>query len=135
MAVAPAPRVDWAPVVAKLDAIHKRYARTGVLNAPDSWRPTNITELAERIGRARRTLERYANDGGVPIVVADDIATALGVHPFELWGDQWQEVEVLVLDAVDDLHLAEPPETRRRLQRRAEAERGRARRAARTAAA
>lgn len=46
--------------------------------------------LADRIGRTRRTLHRWQNDG-VPIAAADEAAIRIGSHPAAIWPDHWNQ--------------------------------------------
>ncbi len=46
------------------------------------------TVLAEKLGVTRRSVCRWAHDG-IPLTWAEDAAHLLGVHPCEVWGDDW----------------------------------------------
>ena len=55
----------------------------------------SIIKLAEYMGwsdyaRMRR-LQRWHRDGGIPVDWMDEVATAAGFHPRELWPAAWSE--------------------------------------------
>jgi lambda repressor-like predicted transcriptional regulator len=53
----------------------------------DDW-ATNRA-LAELAGTSTRQLERWKAAGRIRAVMADRVAVAIGMHPAEIWGDQW----------------------------------------------
>lgn len=46
--------------------------------------------LAEELHMDRHRVTRWLRDG-VPVDVADRVAVALGLHPAEVWGNEWWE--------------------------------------------
>lgn len=48
------------------------------------------TILAEVLGTSLRTVGRWAS-GGIPLSAAEDAAHVLGLHPCEIWGNDWIE--------------------------------------------
>lgn len=54
---------------------------TGHMAAPQ-------TTLAELAGVSRRSAARWAREG-IPLRSAEDVCHALGLHPCEVWGDEW----------------------------------------------
>lgn len=58
-----------------------------VLNAL-AGRPT-AGEFARRVGRSRRTIERWKAADAIPKDAADTAAIAFGLHPANVWPDQW----------------------------------------------
>lgn len=79
MAYAPRPRLPAQPLMA--------LARRG--GAEDS-----ITDIADWLGIHTRSLQRWIEDGGIPIDSADSIAISLGRHPAEIWGQAYWDLEV-----------------------------------------
>jgi len=51
-------------------------------------RPTD-GEVARRIGRSRRTIQRWKAKDLVPEREADALAIAFQMHPANVWPDQW----------------------------------------------
>lgn len=50
----------------------------------------SIIDAAEIIGMAPASMHRWFADGVVPsIAKADQAAVALGLHPVQIWGDEW----------------------------------------------
>lgn len=47
--------------------------------------------IAELAGVSRRTVVRWRHIG-IPLELADRAACALGLHPANVWGDQWWRV-------------------------------------------
>lgn len=47
-------------------------------------------EMARRCRVQRRTIYRWREQGWVSIRVADRLAVALGHHPIEIWGAEWE---------------------------------------------
>lgn len=45
-------------------------------------------ELADILGVERQTLRRW-KETGVPLLKADRLACKLGMHPAEIWGEDW----------------------------------------------
>jgi hypothetical protein len=45
-------------------------------------------------GRHARQLYRWRSEGGIPVNDADEIACRLGMHPIELWPDEWEVPDV-----------------------------------------
>lgn len=56
--------------------------------APLAQLEPNRSALARRVGCARRTVARWAHAGLMP-AVADEVAARLGLHPADIWGDDW----------------------------------------------
>jgi lambda repressor-like predicted transcriptional regulator len=50
----------------------------------------SVSGLARALGRDRAQLAKWRRDG-LPIMSADRLAVAVGMHPVELWPD-WYEV-------------------------------------------
>lgn len=46
-----------------------------------------VEDIASSIGFSRRTVHRYLRSGVIPERRADEIATALGRHPIDIWPD------------------------------------------------
>lgn len=72
----PEPRVPLEPLV-------RRYG--------------TVSTLARALGKDRMQVSRWRRDG-VPVVSADHIAVALGMHPVEVWPD-WYEVTAALAEA------------------------------------
>ena len=49
-----------------------------------------LAELARRTGEHPRQVQRWKHRG-IPLERADSMAIALGLHPAEVWGDEWWE--------------------------------------------
>lgn len=45
-------------------------------------------QVADALGIAPRTAYRWRSEG-IPVDDADRLAIALGMHPIEIWGDDW----------------------------------------------
>ncbi len=75
--------VPYAPVVPYLP----RW-EAGVV---DGYGPSARNALPDKVQRA---IYRGARAGGFTVAAADEIACALGMHPFEIWGSDWWTVEV-----------------------------------------
>lgn len=58
-------------------------------------RPDSALILAEQLGMARRTVVRWKS-GGVPLAQADRVAAALGRHPSEIWGPDWDTPRLVI---------------------------------------
>lgn len=43
----------------------------------------------KRVGVESRTVFRWKRAGVVPLYSADKVATFLGLHPLEIWGDEY----------------------------------------------
>lgn len=54
----------------------------------DAANATSLGVLADCIGRSRRTIHRWKNDG-VPEGAADAAAIAIGSHPAYVWMNEW----------------------------------------------
>ena len=54
-------------------------------------RNTNISELSRMTGAHRRSIQRWKREG-VSISGADIVASALGCHPVEIWGEQFFQI-------------------------------------------
>ena len=52
----------------------------------------SVSMLAIALGRHRTQVSEW-NANGIPVVSADRVAVALGMHPIEVWPD-WYEVDV-----------------------------------------
>lgn len=48
----------------------------------DSW-------VAERCGVSTRTVQRWRRGALLQVATADRVACELGMHPAEIWGDDW----------------------------------------------
>lgn len=48
------------------------------------------TELARRSGIQPKTIDRWFAAGELPWFSADEIASRLGYHPCEVWGEAWE---------------------------------------------
>ena len=59
----------------------------------------NNNHLADMLGLPKRTVLRWAQEGGVPMRSAEDAALALGVHPATLWPD-WYTAQAAYYEAV-----------------------------------
>ncbi len=84
------------------------------LQLPASWGPPG--EIHHRTnGRVSiRTLQRY-RERGLTALQADNLACALGLHPFDVWGRAYLDAEDLYatesgadLDDLDDLDESGP---------------------------
>lgn len=51
-------------------------------------RPT-AGDIARRVGRSRRTIERWKAADAIPAKVADEAAIAFDLHPANVWPEQW----------------------------------------------
>ena len=51
-------------------------------------KPT-AAEFAQRVGRTRRTVERWRETDEIPKDAADEVAIAYGLHPANVWPTQW----------------------------------------------
>lgn len=49
---------------------------------------------------SRGTVHRWRDEGRILLHPADRVATALGVHPIEVWGDTWLDVPDVRVPAV-----------------------------------
>ena len=49
-----------------------------------------LAELARQTGVHVRQVQRWKHSG-IPLERADSMAIALGLHPAEVWGDEWWE--------------------------------------------
>ena len=67
-------RLPWDPVADHLDR--------------EAGEPLSRNEHARRLGINNKQVYRW-DRGGMPPVSADRVAIGLGLHPFELWGDDW----------------------------------------------
>jgi hypothetical protein len=56
-------------------------------------------KLADALGLPHRTVQRWAQEGGVPMRSAEDAALALGVHPASLW-PEWYTAQAAYYEAV-----------------------------------
>lgn len=45
-----------------------------------------VALIADVTGVNRRSVHRWAKEGGIPVDRADDVACAFGKHPSEVWG-------------------------------------------------
>lgn len=77
-----------------------RLLRRSGLDEAVSIRPTSNAEysyevlapntiMAELVGRPRDVICRWQREGGIPLRAAEDCCDALGLHPVEVWGDDW----------------------------------------------
>ena len=66
------------------------------------WRPTradnavttsDVGKIASVLGLDLSTVHRWRRRGSLTAVVADHAANALGLHPAEVWGDAWWDVD------------------------------------------
>lgn len=48
----------------------------------------DLEQLARALGCTDRTIDRWQT-GGIPLYSADEAATAAGLHPMNVWGDDW----------------------------------------------
>ena len=49
------------------------------------------TVISELCGIPRRTVCRWAVQGGIPVDRADEVAIKLGAHPSTIWPQEWWE--------------------------------------------
>lgn len=49
----------------------------------------SVPEIVEHLGVTARSWQRYRGDDSLPIERAEAIADRFGVHPIEVWGDEW----------------------------------------------
>ncbi len=86
--------------VAPLEAI----ARTKADLSDDAW---NSEEFAEMVGVSSRAIARWRTAGNrLDWKVADRCAVALGLHPLNIWGDDWLRPDLGVMDGTDVRALA-----------------------------
>jgi hypothetical protein len=58
-------------------------------------------EFASMVGVTSRTVARWRAAGNVlPWPAADEAATALGMHPINIWGWEWVELDADVIDGL-----------------------------------
>lgn len=81
----PEPHVE-VPVSSANSSRHpERYPLDRLLvRAPGS----TARQIAEGAGFTKRSAVRWAT-AGLTDIVADRVATSLGLHPAEVWGDAW----------------------------------------------
>lgn len=51
--------------------------------------PGSAREQAEACGVTQRTVCRWRSGSGVDRRIADAVAVRVGLHPAEVWGDDW----------------------------------------------
>ena len=99
----PSPRVTFEPVQRLMDR-----CCGPVEHAPNPFgseyrdyahQRRGASEFARRVGIDRAQLLRWRREGGITLDGADRIADALGLHPTELWGDDYWNA---VLDTCKD---------------------------------
>jgi len=81
----PSPQATISPE-RLLDWADRTYARTdpsrdGTVGAHGA--------LQRLLGVDRRTSHKWRAQGGMPLHAADRLAVAAGVHPVDIWGDEW----------------------------------------------
>lgn len=79
------PRLPVTPLMEQA-ARRVRICNEQVIGGPTD-RPS-LVRIADYLGTSSETLHRCLRDG-VTYRLGDRFATALGLHPAELWGDLW----------------------------------------------
>jgi hypothetical protein len=54
----------------------------------------SLAELARLAGVSTRTATRWSVVDEIPFYAGDEVACALGVHPFLVWGDGWWDESI-----------------------------------------
>jgi hypothetical protein len=89
---APDPRVSFAPLLRAAGCANAHSYTSSRIWGGDCWTTTTVasplTTLAELLDVQLRQVNRW-KIAGLRVVEAEDAATALGMHPFTIWGDEW----------------------------------------------
>ncbi|MBM4409380.1 MAG: hypothetical protein FJ038_12490 [Chloroflexi bacterium] len=83
----PAPTLPLDPALPLLEVhvTHHRLAVPHAATAGIAW------AIADLLGSSLRTGQRINTAGRLSCWRADELATRLGVHPEQIWGDAWAE--------------------------------------------
>lgn len=57
--------------------------------AKNSMVPSPTSTFARRVGVSRRAVARWKRSGMIARYVAEQVCDSLGVHPVEVWGDDY----------------------------------------------
>lgn len=104
----PSPNVG--PKGAKLDfePLFRRLAGDGIDPLMPDQEDCSVALVARRLGVSRTTVQRSRRDG-ISYYTADQFACRAGLHPSNVWPDQWWDVPALALsedDQEEDLCLS-----------------------------
>lgn len=61
----------------------------------------SMNDAGRRLEVDARQLHRWRKEGGIPEPTADRLAALAGVHPMELWPEQYQHLAEIALDALE----------------------------------
>lgn len=86
--------------LAPLEAI----ARAAANHSDEEWGPATFAQL---VGVSDRTITRWRKSGRILWHVADEAACALGMHPLNIWGDDWLALDAGIIDGSDTEGLTE----------------------------
>lgn len=81
-------RFPLAPLLAIAEV---RSHATATMAPGCNYEGGTVNEMARVMKTSPRNLHRWLKDGELSWWSADECATGLGVHPVEVWGDQWIE--------------------------------------------
>ena len=87
----PQPHLELAPLLTRSGCDHATVSTavsSGTYHEGVVHQAAPQTVLAELLGVSRRAVSRWAMSG-VPLRSAEDACDRLGIHPCEVWGDDW----------------------------------------------
>ena len=88
----PQPRLPFAPLQAVVESRAVKSAWNPAGNAVQGG--GMLTSLGWRHnGWQARAWQKYRAAGQIPVMAADRLACALGMHPAEIWGEDWWDLD------------------------------------------